>query len=78
MAVFDSGFETVLAKCRKLVGHFKHSPANAAQLQRKQVQRGQDQESLIQDVPTRCNSTLNMITRLEKNKDALRATLDLH
>ncbi|XP_078111814.1 E3 SUMO-protein ligase ZBED1-like [Sander vitreus] len=78
MSIRESGFENVLAKCRKLVGHFKHSPANAAELQCQQRQRGQDPEPLIQDVPTRWNSTLSMITRLEKNKDALRAILDLH
>ncbi|KAL7373856.1 hypothetical protein ABVT39_016135 [Epinephelus coioides] len=47
MSIRDSGLENVLAKCRKLVGHFKHSPANAAELRRQQ------EESLIQDVSTR-------------------------
>lgn len=31
----DSAFDNVLAKCRKVVGHFKHSPANAAELEQK-------------------------------------------
>ncbi|KAL3968626.1 lamin A/C [Sarotherodon galilaeus] len=29
----DSAFERALAKCRKIVGHFKHSPANAQEFQ---------------------------------------------
>ena len=74
----DSGLENVLAKCRKLVGHFKHSPANAAELRRQQRGSGRQQQPLIQDVSTRWNSTLSMITRLLKNKDAVRATLQLH
>lgn len=77
-AVLHSGFEHVLIKCRKLVAHFKDSPANAAELKREQAQRGQDVEPLIQDVQTRWNSTLSMITRLQKHKDAVRATLELH
>ncbi|XP_062289696.1 E3 SUMO-protein ligase ZBED1-like [Scomber scombrus] len=77
-AVLHSGFEHVLTKCRKLVAHFKDSPANAAELKREQAQRDQDVEPLIQDVQTRWNSTLSMITRLQTNKDAVRVTLDLH
>lgn len=68
----------MLIKCRKLVGHFKHSPANAAELQQEQVQTRQDPVALIQDVPIGWNSTLNMITWLQSNKDTLRAALDLH
>lgn len=78
IAIRDSGLENILGKCRKIVGHFKHSPANAAELQRQQVEYGQKQEPLIQDVSTRWNSTLAMISRLLRNKDAVRATLDLH
>ncbi|XP_061589594.1 E3 SUMO-protein ligase ZBED1-like [Cololabis saira] len=78
MAIRDSGLENVLAKCRKLVGHFKHSPANSAELRRQQEESGQQQEPLIQDVSTRWNSTVSMITRLLRNKDAVRATLELH
>ncbi len=74
----DSGLENVLAKCRKLVGHFKHSPANAAELRGQQEESGQQQEPLIQDVSARWNSTLSMITRLLRNKDTIKATLELH
>lgn len=33
----NSPFDSALAKCRKVVGHFKHSPANAAELEQQQV-----------------------------------------
>jgi zinc finger BED domain-containing protein 1 (E3 SUMO-protein ligase ZBED1) len=60
-AVAESGIDGLVAKCRKIVGHFKHSPANSAELKMQQVQLGQRQEMLIQDVPTRWNSSLQMI-----------------
>ncbi|KAJ8375518.1 hypothetical protein SKAU_G00060980 [Synaphobranchus kaupii] len=63
VSLSNSGFDGALAKCRKIVGHFKHSPANAAELKAQQASHGQDEEPLIQDVPTRWNSTLAMITR---------------
>ena len=56
-----SAFDNILAKCRKVVGHFKHSAASAAELEQKQIELGQKKESLIQDIPTRWNSTLDMI-----------------
>ncbi len=75
VAFRDSGFDSVLAKCRKIVGHFKHSPANTAELKALQVSHGLTEESLVQDVPTRWNSTLEMIRRLQHNKDPLNAAL---
>ena len=74
----DWKLENVLAKCRKLVRHFKHSPANAAELRAQQDELGQPQEPLVQDVSTRWNSTLSMITRLLRKKGAVKATLELH
>ncbi|XP_038141170.1 E3 SUMO-protein ligase ZBED1-like [Cyprinodon tularosa] len=71
----DSGFTATLARCRKIVGHFKHSPSNTEELHNEQTQLGQDNEPLIQDVPTRWNSTLLMVSRLLKNQDAVKATL---
>ncbi|KAI4823444.1 hypothetical protein KUCAC02_012027 [Chaenocephalus aceratus] len=72
----DSGFVGALAKCRNIVGHFKHSPANTAELQVEQGTLGQKQESLIQDVPIRWNSMLEMVKRLIRNQAAIKATLD--
>ena len=56
-ALDESGVEKTLDKCRKIVGHFKHSPANSVELHAKQSEIGMNQESLVQDVPTRWNST---------------------
>lgn len=39
-----SGFESVLGKCHKISGHFKHSPSNAQELKERQVAHGQKQE----------------------------------
>ncbi|KAG7497214.1 zinc finger BED domain-containing 1-like [Solea senegalensis] len=76
VSLSDSGFVNALAKCRKIVGHFKHSPANAAELQAQQAALEQQQEPLIQDVPTRWNSTVEMVKRLNHNQAAIKATLD--
>lgn len=75
VSIHGSGFESVLAKCRKIVGHFKHSPSNAHELMEQQVACGQKQESLVQDVTTRWNSTLEMIKRIQRNKSPLTTTL---
>ena len=37
MSLRDGGFDGVLAKCRKVVGHFKHSPANSDELNAQQA-----------------------------------------
>nr|XP_033473582.1 zinc finger BED domain-containing protein 1-like [Epinephelus lanceolatus] len=71
----DGGFDVVLAKCRKVVGHFKHSLANSDELNAQQASLGQDQEPLVQDVPTRWNSTLEMIKRVRRNRDPLHSML---
>ncbi|XP_053479313.1 E3 SUMO-protein ligase ZBED1-like [Ictalurus furcatus] len=71
----DSGFDSVLAKCHKIVGHFRHSPSNTAELKAQQASHGLIEESLVLDVPTRWNSTLEMIRRIQHNKDPLKATL---
>ena len=75
MSLRQGGFDGALAKCHKVVGHFKHSPANSDELNAQQASLGQDQEQLVQDVPTRWNSTLDMIKRVRRNRDALHTTL---
>ena len=75
VAFREGGFEVPLAKCRKIVGHFKHSPANTEELRAQQVAHGLKEESLAQDVPTRWNSTLEMIKRMQNNKDPIKITL---
>jgi len=76
VSLADSRFVNALSKCRKIVGHFKHSPANALELEAQQATLGQQKEPLIQDVPTRWNSTLEMVKRLIRNQAAIKATLD--
>ncbi|KAJ8375317.1 hypothetical protein SKAU_G00058970 [Synaphobranchus kaupii] len=71
----DSSFDTALAKCRKIVGHFKHSPASTEELHQQQTALGQAREPLVQDVSTRWNSTLSMISRYLRNQEAVNATL---
>ncbi|XP_060792592.1 E3 SUMO-protein ligase ZBED1-like [Neoarius graeffei] len=75
MSLREGGFDAALAKCRKMVGHFKHSPANSDELKVQQASLGQVQEPLVQDVPTRWNSTLEMIKRVRRNRDALHTML---
>ncbi|KAK0135550.1 Zinc finger BED domain-containing protein 1 [Merluccius polli] len=64
-----------LLNVRKVVGHFKHSPPNTAELKTQQVAHGLKAEALVQDVPTRWNSTLEMIKRVQRNQEALRDVL---
>ena len=71
VSLADSGFVNALSKCRKIVGHFKHSPANTAELNAEQENLMQVQQPLIQDVPTCWNSTLDTVKRLIRNKDAV-------
>lgn len=75
VALQNSAFDGALAKCRKVVGHFKHSPPNTAELKTQQVAHGLKAEALVQDVPTRWNSTLEMIKRVQRNQEALRDVL---
>lgn len=65
----------VLVKCRKIVGHFKHSPANNTELKDQQIRLKLKERSLIQDVSTRWNSTLQMFEQLLENEEAVLATL---
>ncbi|XP_074549889.1 E3 SUMO-protein ligase ZBED1-like [Halichoeres trimaculatus] len=75
MSLRDSGFDGVLGKLRKVVGHFKHSPANSNELNAQQALFNLNQESLVQDVPTRWNSTLEMVKCVRRNREPLHATL---
>lgn len=51
----DYGIDGVLGKCLKIVGHFRHSPANQNELEIQQLQLQLKKEALIQDVQTRWN-----------------------
>ena len=78
VALEKSAFDGALSKCRKVVGHFKHSPPNAQDLEEQQVALGKNKEAMVQDVPTRWNSTLDMVSCVLRNKEALTATLAQH
>ena len=45
VALENSPFDGALAKCRKVVGHFKHSPPNAQELEEQQVALGKNKEA---------------------------------
>ena len=53
-----------VARCRKLVGHFKHSTTLSREMRSRQALLGAPKHELHQDVPTRWNSTKMMLERL--------------
>ena len=61
----------VLTTCRKIVGHFKHSPLAYCRLKEIQQSLGIPQHHLKQDEPTRWNSTLYMLQSMLEQKVAL-------
>ncbi|XP_060766177.1 E3 SUMO-protein ligase ZBED1-like [Neoarius graeffei] len=78
VSLHNSPFDSALAKCRKLVGHFKHSPATALELEQQQIAHKQKKEALTQEVATRWNSNLEMIKRVNRNVEPLRGALALN
>ena len=56
--------EKTVSKCRKLVGHFKHSTILTAEMKKRQKVLDLPEHSLIQDVSTRWNSTQLMLERM--------------
>ena len=61
------------ARARKLVGHYKHSNIALQSLLKIQEQLGMPQNRLIQDEPTRWNTTFYMLKRLLEQKKAVTA-----
>ena len=61
----------VLAAARRLVGHFKRSNVNLHALTRIQQQLGLKQHRLIQDEPTRWNTSYYMLDRLIEQRQAI-------
>ena len=65
----------LVAKCRHLVGHFKHSSANTNELKSSHASVSQSQDDVFhklqQDVATWWNSTYLMLVRLLEVKDAI-------
>ncbi|XP_054276698.1 E3 SUMO-protein ligase ZBED1-like [Macrosteles quadrilineatus] len=59
----------LVAKARKIVGHYKHSSTASERLHQIQEEMGKEVLNLIQDVETRWNSEYLMLNRLIKNKE---------
>ena len=68
----------LLAVCRKIVGHFKHSTVAYHRLKEIQQTLGLPQHRLKQDEPTRWNSSLYMIQSVIEQKVALAAYATEH
>ena len=58
--------QQMLAACRRVVCHFKHSNQATEELLRRERQMQMGQLKLVQDVPTRWNSAFLMMERLRK------------
>lgn len=67
----------IIEKCKIIVQHFKKSSHALNKLHETQRQMSLPELKLIQDVPTRWNSTYEMLRRLLANKDPVLATLAL-
>lgn len=65
----------ILNKIKIIVGHFKRSYISNEKLMLYQKNNGDQPLKLIQDVPTRCNSTYFMLERFLKLETAIRSTL---
>ncbi|XP_003389647.1 PREDICTED: zinc finger BED domain-containing protein 4-like [Amphimedon queenslandica] len=63
----------ILAKCRRIVGHFKHSQVASSRLKEIQSSLCLPQQRLKQDVSTRWNSTLHMLQSIIAQKVVLAA-----
>ena len=61
----------IIATCRKIVGHFKHSSTATSRLHELQAQLNLSNHQLIQDVSTRWNSSFYMMQRLLEQRQAL-------
>ncbi|XP_054261508.1 zinc finger BED domain-containing protein 4-like [Macrosteles quadrilineatus] len=63
--------QNMSSSCRRLVGHFKHSAQACKMLKSAQQTLGIKQHKLVQDEPTRWNSTKHMMDRLLEQRRAI-------
>jgi hypothetical protein len=68
-------FKEVIKKGSKIVQHFNHSSLATSVLSEKQRQPGLNEQKLIQNCPTRWNSTYYMCKRLVCNRNAIVSVL---
>ncbi|XP_039298299.1 E3 SUMO-protein ligase ZBED1-like [Nilaparvata lugens] len=66
---------SIVEKCKTLVQFFKKSSHALSKLHETQKQMGLPELKLIQDVPTRWNSTYDMLKRIVSNKEPMLSTL---
>ncbi|XP_065645444.1 uncharacterized protein LOC136075924 [Hydra vulgaris] len=74
-AIEETAFDITLAKFHRIVGHFKHSPANHRELHENHIDLDLPQGNLIQHVDTRWNTMYDMLRRMLKHKKAITVTL---
>lgn len=67
----QQGINNMIARCRRIVGHFAHSSSATEKLHAMQRQMQTPEHQLEQDVKTRWNSTYYMLERLFEQRQVL-------
>lgn len=69
---YEQHIKNLVSKCKKIVSSFRHSYLLTESLKEKQkLLNFKNKTKLVQDVPTRWNSTYDMLNSIRKNKTAL-------
>ncbi|XP_018574673.1 zinc finger BED domain-containing protein 1-like [Anoplophora glabripennis] len=76
-AIKEDAIAPIISNIKSIVEHFKRSPHALAKLHTTQEQMGLAQLKLKQDVATRWNSTLEMLSMCFETKDTIVATIAL-
>ena len=67
----QKGVSDLLSKCRSIATHFNHSAVAQDELKKIQSRLNVSELSVVQDVPTRWNSSLHMLERMSKINEAV-------